>query len=131
MGNLHDPSNWRPIAILPILYKIFSKMLNARLMPVLDQYQPHDQIGFRPHMRIENAFVIMHGLAEIAVENNMNVWMASCDMRKALDRIKFAPLFEALAQQGVSAPYINLLKALYSNQRGCIGDSHEFKIERG
>ena len=65
-GDLKDPGNWRPIAILPILYKIFSKMLYNRLLPFLDRAQCDDQIGFRPGIRIENAFAILNGLVDIA-----------------------------------------------------------------
>ena len=46
-GNLECPSNWRPIAILPILYKIFAKMLYYRLYPILDAWQADDKFGFR------------------------------------------------------------------------------------
>ena len=35
-GNLDDPANWRPIAILPIFYKIFSRLLYHRLRPFLE-----------------------------------------------------------------------------------------------
>ena len=41
-GDLKNASNWRPIAILPVLYKIFSKMLCNRLRGVLNEYQPDD-----------------------------------------------------------------------------------------
>lgn len=36
-GDLKNVSNWRPIDILPILYKIFAKMLYYRLVPILDK----------------------------------------------------------------------------------------------
>ena len=41
-GNLECPSNWRPIAILPILYNFFAKMVYYRLYPILDAYQADD-----------------------------------------------------------------------------------------
>ena len=106
-------------------------MLYNRLLPFLDRAQCDDQIGFRPGMRIENAFAILDGLVDIAKENNLDIWMASLDMRKAFDRIEFRPLFDALEYQGVPSSYIHLLKALYSRQHGIINDSHKFPIQRG
>jgi hypothetical protein len=53
-GNLKDPSNWRPILILPILYKIFSKMIYSRIHQRLEDDQCDDQCGFRPGIRIED-----------------------------------------------------------------------------
>ena len=67
-------------------------------------------------MRIENTFTILDELDDIAKENNIDVWMASLDMKKVFDRIEFRPLFDALEYQGVPSLYIHLLKALYSGQ---------------
>ena len=39
--------NYRPITILPILYKVFSRVLDARLKRLLDKQQSVDQAGFR------------------------------------------------------------------------------------
>ena len=38
-GNLELVSNWRPIAILPILYIVFAKMLYYRLSPIFEKHQ--------------------------------------------------------------------------------------------
>ena len=47
-GDLTDPGNWRPIAVLRTLYKLMSKMLLHRLQPMLDAQQSADQFGSRP-----------------------------------------------------------------------------------
>ena len=39
IGDLSDVNNWRPIVVLPILYKIFSKLIYARISPILESYQ--------------------------------------------------------------------------------------------
>ena len=49
-GSTTDSNNYRAIALLSILYKLFSKMLYDRLLPILNQHQPHDQIRFRPKL---------------------------------------------------------------------------------
>ena len=53
-GDLSDPSNWRPIAILPILYKLFSRLLYHRLHPILEPQQCDVQFGFRRKRRIDD-----------------------------------------------------------------------------
>ena len=45
-GDLKDASNWRPIAILPILYKVFARLLYQRIQPILEKEQSDDQYGF-------------------------------------------------------------------------------------
>jgi len=46
-GDLTVPGSWRPIAILKITYKIFSKLIYQRLREQLEQQQACDQVGFR------------------------------------------------------------------------------------
>ena len=41
------PGNYRPISILPILYKLFSRVLDARLKVLLSKTQSVDQAGFK------------------------------------------------------------------------------------
>ena len=130
-GDLSCASNWRPIAILPILYKIFAKMLYYRLYPILDAYQPDDQFGFRKNKRIEDVFAILENIIGKTDEWNIPVWTISLDLRKAFDTIKFLPLFAALRRQGVPEAYVQLLSALYEKQIGTVNGSSPFNILRG
>jgi len=46
-GDEKDPANYRPICLLPIMYKVFSKVLLNRIGGILDAAQPVEQAGFR------------------------------------------------------------------------------------
>ena len=46
-GERYEPENYRPVAILPILYKVFAKLLDQRIGQVLERAQAVDQAGFR------------------------------------------------------------------------------------
>ena len=48
-GDREDAGNYRPICSLLILYKLFAKILFARLALSLHKVQPADQGGFRPN----------------------------------------------------------------------------------
>ena len=39
--------NYRPIAIIPLIYKVFSRMVASRLALVLEREQSVDQTGFK------------------------------------------------------------------------------------
>ena len=54
-GDLTLATNYRPIAILPMLYRVFSRMFYWRLRDKLDTAQSDDQAGFRAGIRIEDA----------------------------------------------------------------------------
>jgi hypothetical protein len=130
-GNLNEVSNWRPIAILPILYKIFSRLLYGRLLPILEASQSNDQFGFRANRRIDDVFGIIENIIGKTNEWNIPLWMISLDLKKAFDRIEFGPLFEALREQGVPDAYIELLSILYRNQKGTVDGKTFFDIQRG
>ena len=124
-------SNWRPIAILKVTYKIFSKMLCSRLQPLHESYQSPDQVGVRPHRGTDHAFAVFDTICGKSVEWKCNLWFASLDVKKAFDRMEHNALFAALAKQGVESSYIQLLKALYLGQTGSVHGSRRFRITRG
>ena len=47
-GNDRLPNNYRPISITPILYRLFSRILLARIHKKLGDAQSKDPAGFRP-----------------------------------------------------------------------------------
>ena len=67
-GDLTLPSNWRPIAILPIMYKLFARMVYNRIAPSLFNSQSKDQHAFTSHIRLEDALVVVENVVEYALE---------------------------------------------------------------
>ena len=53
-GDAQRPENYRPITVIPLLYKLFAKLLYSRLQPILDQQQCADQAGFRNKFSTED-----------------------------------------------------------------------------
>ena len=129
--DLSDASNWRPIAILPILYKLFAKLLHKRLKYILEREQSDEQFGFRPHRRIDDVFTILENVIGKCNEWNLPLWMASLDLKKAFDRRKHPALFQALRDQGVEEPYVALLSEMHADLHASANGSRRFPIQRG
>ena len=53
---------------------------------------------------------------ERSSEWNTEVWLALVDFEKAFDTVEHDSLWKALEELGVEPAYVDLLKALYSNQ---------------
>eukprot|EP00973_Karenia_brevis_P042239 5847428-Karenia_brevis.AAC.1 len=53
-GDPQLAANYRPIAIVPILYKVFSKIIGNRIKSILLESQSVDQAGFRPGFSCED-----------------------------------------------------------------------------
>ena len=57
-GDAAQPQNYRPICIIPVLYKLFSKLMYKRLYLILDKAQCRDQAGFRNgYSTVDHMFV--------------------------------------------------------------------------
>ena len=46
-GDVKGLKNYRPISLLSVLYKIFTKIISNRIRATLDFSQPREQAGFR------------------------------------------------------------------------------------
>ena len=116
-GDERLPENYRPTCIIPILYKLFSRILCDRVKDQLISEQSEDQAVFRPGYSCDDHLFAVTLLAEKCSEFNMPLWTATLDFKKAFDSISHASIWEALATHGVSDLYMNLLSRLYQGQR--------------
>ena len=80
-------SNYRPIAIIPVLYKLFARLLYNRLEPLLDRYQTPDQAGFRHDYSTEDHLFTTTILHERSQEWQLPLWVSAIDFKKAFDTI--------------------------------------------
>ena len=128
------PQNYRPICIIPLLYKLFSKMIYSRLYPILDRAQCPDQAGFRHAYSTSDHMFVFTMIQEKTEEFQLNSWVAALDFKKAFDTIDQQQLWHALKVQHVPSGYIKVLQQLYNGQRAQVKTdklSKHFGIGRG
>ena len=93
--------NYRPISILPILYKLFSRMILERIKLVLAQAQSVDQAGFKSGFSCDDHLLTVVLLQEAAAEFRNGLWFAAVDFQKAFDSIEHFSIWESLANQKI------------------------------
>ena len=130
-GPTADPNNWRPIAILRIVYKIFARLLHSRIKDTLNSRQSDEQFGFRADRSTNDGLIIAESVVGKCLEYNIDLWVVSVDLRKAFDRIEHKALFSSLRNHGLGEDYCGLLKEIYNGQIGVLSDEISFKINRG
>ena len=128
-GDARLPHNYRPIAAIPLLYKLFSRLLYNRLETTLDAQQPPDQAGFRRHYSTEDHLFTFSLLQETCNEWQLPLWIATVDFKKAFDTASHSALWAALLEQGISTNYVHLLTRLYADQTGVIRTEFEPRIQ--
>ena len=127
-GDPNCPGNYRPIAILPILYKLFSRILCRRLQVYLLPQQSVDQAAYRKGFSAENHLFTVAQLIERSHEFNFNLWLG------LVDTVEHTQLWKTLLAQGVPRHYVVLLRSLYADQVATVqsgASSRSFKIGRG
>ena len=127
-------SNYRPIAILPILYKLFSRMLCGRIQDTVMSNQSIDQAAYRKGFSAEDHLLALTLVVERCDEWGEELWMGLVDFEKAFDTVLHPRLWTVLEELSVETEYILLLKRLYACQSATVvagQESRSFSILRG
>ena len=89
-------SDFRPIANLRLLYKVFAYLILGRIEHTPDTYQPEEQHGFRSKYRLEEHLLTANLFLDKATAHGIPVWLVSLDLSKAFDRLHSLTLWNAL-----------------------------------
>eukprot|EP00973_Karenia_brevis_P013047 1771438-Karenia_brevis.AAC.1 len=71
--------------MLPILYKVFSKLVCERIKAQLISKQSVDQAGFTKGFSTDDHLLVVVRILEAMSEFRTDVWIATIDFRKAFD----------------------------------------------
>ena len=129
-----DIKNYRPISLLPIIYKVFSHILLQWIPWTLDFHQPQEQAGFRSGFSMTDQLHVVNQLQERAHEYSIPLCFALMDSEKAFDNIEVKPIFHALENHGVDKAYLDIIKHMYCKATSVIflhTDSEKFRLQRG
>ena len=116
-------SDFRPIAVVRMLYNAFAYLVLGRIEATLDAGQPEEQHGFRADRRIEEHLLTTNLVLDKTLSLDVPMWIVSLDLSKAFDKVKWENLWEALGEHGVSDHMLWVLQCMYYGQTGRIGDN--------
>ena len=124
-GDAALPSNYRPISLLPVGYKVLAWMLQKRLQAGgAEERIRATQFCFRPKKSTAQALAIMRRIFDAAYSAGKPGMMALfLDWAKAFDRIKIDCLMAALQRFGVPQPLLQLIGAIYDKRMFILRDS--------
>ena len=128
--------DFRPIALVKIMYKVYARMMHERLRQTLEAAQPPSQAGFRKGYSTDDDLFAACQLMEKCAEWGLPLWIVSLDLSKAFDRVRWPALWAALREQGVAESLVASLAALQKDQEGQVRGrggitSRSFSIKRG
>ena len=122
-GPKMDPSNYRGISILSCLGKLYTAILNKRLMKyAIEQgiLKP-EALGFVAGNRTSDAHLIIHTLIQrYCHQENRKIFSCFVDFSKAFDTIPRDLRFEKLLGYGITGKFLNNIKSMYTNDNCCV-----------
>ena len=139
-GSKSDPNNYRGIALLSVLGKIFAKIINNRLVTWAEQceVQKEEQAGFRKgYSTVDNMFILQALIQKYCSRKGGRFYTIFVDFSKAFDTIPHALLFYQLMTKGVHGKVLNVLRSMYSSLQSCVPtpggltDTDSFNCNRG
>ena len=93
-------NNWRPISLLKVDYKIFSKVITSRLSKVLSFIIHPDQTCSIPGCSIFSNVTLLRDTLDYIECTNQTAILVSLDQEKAFDRVNRSFLLDLLVVEG-------------------------------
>jgi len=130
-------SNYRPISLLPVPYKLFMSILTKRLSLFAEErgLLSNCQGGFRRGRSCIDKISLVTAKLEDNRKLQLKSHLGFIDIKKAYDSVPQDLLLETLAQHQLHPEFTTLLETLYANNKAVVvtvyGDTQPFPLERG
>ena len=122
-GNVSEPNNYRGIALMDILSKVYISILTKRLTFYVEAYGriAESQAGFRSgYSTVDNAFVLYSLVSKYFNKNKRPLYVAFVDFEKAFDSVSRPILYNVLHKNGVQGNLFRAIQAIYSSVKACV-----------
>ena len=132
-----DVANYRPVSVLPVIVKLFERLVHKQPYNYLQQQGILDsaQFGFRPGHYTQDALVSMVEERSKSMDNDKLVGSVFIDLSKAFDMVDHSILLQKLEGYGVKGKALEWFRGYLSDrrQRVCIGEagSEWAEVKRG
>ena len=123
IGSPNVPSNYRGISLLNVMGKIFTKVLNNRLVMWGNVYSKfyEEQAGFREkYCTVDQIFLLNSVVQKYLSRPKGRFYCAFVDFSTAFDGIQHNLLFYALVKKGVHGNFIKVIQSMYKSLKSCV-----------
>lgn len=111
---------YRPICLVNVDYKIFTKTLNSRIAPIVREVIDQTQTTFTKGRNILEGVVILHEVIHELKSKQQRGLISKIDFEKAYDKIKWTFLEEVMIMKGFPDIWISWVIKSVRGGRVCI-----------
>jgi exonuclease III len=115
LGERYLRGNWRPLTMLNIDYKIFTKIMAKRLDPVIATLVHPDQTSSVPGRNIQHSLAHVMSVVHYAKAHNAEAMILSVDHQAAFDMVEWPFIVETLRAMNFGNGFIKLIECVYHN----------------
>ena len=134
-----EPKSYRPITLLPVIYKLFEKVLHERLTKMTHKHASSfpncQQNAYQRQLGPTTVSFNLQEAISHSLELNSSVHAAFLDTAGAFDNVRHSALFIKMKQLGLHGKSLRLLVESYQQLRGCVLvngiTSSEFQVLQG
>jgi hypothetical protein len=98
---------YRPICLLNVDYKCFTKVLTNRLVPIAKRIVSKNQTGFIKGRNILEGVVVLHEVLHVLHRSKARGLILKIHFEKAYDRVRWAFLEEVMRGKGFPKKWIS------------------------
>ena len=116
------PLNYRGISLLSVVSKLYSFVLNKRLLNYLESEDMlvDEQKGFRPDKSCEDHVYTACTVIRNRMLNKQSTFATFIDLQKAFDFVDRDALLYRLISNGIDGKFYNSIKAMFLDTASCV-----------
>ena len=121
-GDKEDPGNYRGITLLNVVGKLYSRVINNRLLKHLElNHMLHEgQGGFRVGRSCIDNIFSLNELIQGRIKEGKSTYAFFLDVKKAYDTVWRDGLWYKMWEMGIKGKMWRIVRSLYANNRSCI-----------
>lgn len=124
--DLLELSNWRPLTLLNVDYKIISRALALRLKPITQYLISEDQTGFIAGRNISHGLRSILDIIQVAKQDKLEAVIVSLDWQKAFDRVSRVALDNTLEFFNFGPNFRAAIQTLFRDSQSCVANNGHF-----
>ena len=135
-GDKHNINNYRGISLQNNIAKLFSAVINSRLVEFYENKFAHEQFGFRKnHRTTDSIFILKSLVTKYLAKKKSKIFSCFVDLRRAFDTVWHDGLLYKLRENCIGSKSFSIIKDMYSCCQSSVkienNFSEFFEINRG